>query len=68
MGVVYLGESPTGALAAVKVIRPDMLEIDEFRRRFVREVQLARSVTGSFTAQLLLLRSLNLGSGCSAQR
>ena len=53
MGVVYLAESSTGALAAVKIIRPDMLEVDEFRRRFVREVQLARSVTGPFTARLL---------------
>lgn len=44
MGVVYLGRSEAGALAAVKVIRAESATDDEFRARFAREAQLAARV------------------------
>ncbi|CAL9644738.1 protein kinase domain-containing protein [Streptomyces sp. enrichment culture] len=50
MGSVYLGRSPTGRTAAVKVVRPDLAEESGFQRRFVREVTAARRVNGAFTA------------------
>jgi serine/threonine protein kinase len=50
MGQVYLGRSPAGRLAAVKVIRPDLAGEPGFRSRFAREVTAARNVSGLFTA------------------
>ncbi|MFD8818586.1 serine/threonine protein kinase, partial [Streptomyces sp. NPDC059627] len=41
MGVVYLGRSETGALAAVKVIQAQSAADDGFRARFAREAELA---------------------------
>ena len=34
MGVVYLGVAPDGGEVAVKVLRPELAEETEFRRRF----------------------------------
>ncbi|MFI0937513.1 PQQ-binding-like beta-propeller repeat protein [Streptomyces sp. NPDC021020] len=50
MGRVYLGRSPGGRSVAVKVVRPELAEDGEFRRRFAREVLAARRVNGAFTA------------------
>ncbi|GAQ62701.1 serine/threonine-protein kinase AfsK [Streptomyces scabiei] len=50
MGRVYLGRSPSGRAVAVKVVRPELAEDGEFRRRFTREVAAARRVNGFFTA------------------
>ncbi|MEU1518367.1 serine/threonine-protein kinase [Streptomyces sp. NPDC005811] len=50
MGRVYLGRSPGGRAVAVKVVRPELAEDGEFRRRFSREVTAARRVNGVFTA------------------
>ncbi|MCL6734496.1 serine/threonine-protein kinase [Streptomyces neyagawaensis] len=50
MGRVYLGRSPGGRAVAVKVVRADLAEDAEFRRRFAREVAAARRVNGVFTA------------------
>ncbi|MFC9860506.1 MULTISPECIES: bifunctional serine/threonine-protein kinase/ABC transporter substrate-binding protein [unclassified Streptomyces] len=44
MGVVYLGRTEAGALAAIKVILPEYAGDDDFRTRFRREVAAARSV------------------------
>ncbi|OEV03979.1 bifunctional serine/threonine-protein kinase/ABC transporter substrate-binding protein [Streptomyces oceani] len=44
MGVVYLGRSGTGALAAVKVVLPELADEPDFRARFRREVEAARRV------------------------
>ncbi|WP_326647484.1 MULTISPECIES: serine/threonine-protein kinase [unclassified Streptomyces] len=53
MGKVYLGRSPSGHLAAVKVIHDFLADDNEFRARFQREVRLASLVNGPFTAQVL---------------
>lgn len=45
MGAVYAAQNRTsGAVRALKVIRPDLLENDDARARFVREVMLASRV------------------------
>ncbi|WP_217169005.1 bifunctional serine/threonine-protein kinase/ABC transporter substrate-binding protein [Streptomyces sp. AC512_CC834] len=44
MGVVYLGRSATGALAAVKVVLPELADEPDFRARFRREVEAAGRV------------------------
>ncbi|MFD9653398.1 outer membrane protein assembly factor BamB family protein [Streptomyces mirabilis] len=50
MGRVYLGRSPGGRAVAVKVVRPELADDGDFRRRFAREVAAARRVNGVFTA------------------
>ncbi|QHY93933.1 Serine/threonine-protein kinase AfsK [Streptomyces sp. S4.7] len=45
MGVVYLGRTESGALAAVKVIQAEYADDPGFRARFRREVDLARRVS-----------------------
>ena len=50
MGRVYLGRSKAGRAVAVKVVRPELAGDGEFRRRFAREVAVARTVNGFFTA------------------
>ena len=53
MGRVYLGLSPGGRPAAVKVIRADLAADPEFRARFRREIAVARKVSGLFTAPVI---------------
>ncbi|MEV6864082.1 protein kinase [Streptosporangium subroseum] len=53
MGVVHLATTPTGGLAAVKVIHPQLAGDPAFRRRFDREVAAARSVARFCTAPVL---------------
>jgi hypothetical protein len=53
MGRVYLGESPDGAMVAVKLIRSDLADNPDFRRRFAQEVAAARRVSGPFTATVV---------------
>ncbi|NUP52902.1 MAG: protein kinase [Catenulispora sp.] len=53
MGVVYLGRSPSGRLAAVKLVRAEVAGDEEFRARFRREIDAARQVSGAFTAAVL---------------
>ena len=50
MGRVFLGLSAGGRHVAVKVIRPELAANPEFRARFQREVAVARTVSGMFTA------------------
>ncbi|MCZ4514759.1 bifunctional serine/threonine-protein kinase/ABC transporter substrate-binding protein [Streptomyces sp. ActVer] len=45
MGVVYLGRTEAGSLAAVKVIQAEYVDEPDFRARFRREVETARRVT-----------------------
>ncbi|WP_248960405.1 serine/threonine-protein kinase [Sphaerisporangium perillae] len=53
MGVVHLATTPTGGLAVVKVIHPELARDPAFRRRFDREVAAARRVARFCTAPVL---------------
>ena len=53
MGIVYLARIRKGQLVALKVIRPELAHNEEYRRRFRREVEAARSVGGRCTARVL---------------
>ncbi|HEX5298704.1 MAG TPA: serine/threonine-protein kinase [Streptosporangiaceae bacterium] len=53
MGRVYLGLSPGGRAAAIKVIRSELAQDPEFRARFRREVAVARQVSGLYTVPVL---------------
>ncbi|WP_214321034.1 protein kinase domain-containing protein [Nonomuraea sediminis] len=53
MGEVHLASTPTGSLAAVKVIHPALARDPAFRRRFEREVAAARRVARFCTAPVL---------------
>ncbi|MFI1360661.1 PQQ-binding-like beta-propeller repeat protein [Streptomyces sp. NPDC020898] len=53
MGRVYLARSPGGRTVAVKVVRPDLAADADFRRRFRHEVEIARAVSGRYTAPVV---------------
>uniref|UniRef100_UPI0015F076A7 serine/threonine-protein kinase n=1 Tax=Streptomyces sp. WELS2 TaxID=2749435 RepID=UPI0015F076A7 len=53
MGQVYLARSERGRTVAVKLVRPELAEREEFRGRFRQEVQAARRVGGYWTAPVL---------------
>jgi hypothetical protein len=53
MGRVYLGQSLTGKRVAIKVVRPELVEEPEIRRRFAREVAAVRAVNPLFSAALV---------------
>ncbi|MGW6454757.1 serine/threonine-protein kinase, partial [Streptomyces sp. NPDC055078] len=53
MGQVYLARSDRGRTVAVKLVRPELAERDEFRDRFRQEVHAARRVGGEWTAPVL---------------
>ncbi|MEU8250803.1 serine/threonine-protein kinase [Nonomuraea sp. NPDC048916] len=53
MGEVHLAATPTGGLAAVKLIHPELARDPAFRRRFEREVAAARRVARFCTAPVL---------------
>lgn len=53
MGTVYLSHTADGRLVAVKVIRPEIAQAPEFRRRFAQEVEAARRVQGPNTAPVI---------------
>lgn len=53
MGDVFLGRSPQGRTAAVKLIQPELARDPEFRRRFRLEVTATRAVAGPWTAPVL---------------
>ena len=53
MGRVYLASTPAGRSVAVKVVRPELSDDQDFRARFRHEIQAARRVHGLYTAQLL---------------
>ncbi|MET8220823.1 protein kinase [Streptomyces hirsutus] len=53
MGVVYLGRTDSGRLAAVKVIRTEGTTDDGFRTRFARETELARQVESPWVVPVL---------------
>ena len=53
MGIVYLGESPSGRKVAVKLIRLEHAGDPEFRARFADEVEACRLVSGFHTAAFI---------------
>ncbi|WP_250279868.1 serine/threonine-protein kinase [Frankia sp. Cppng1_Ct_nod] len=53
MGRVYLGQSRSGLLVAVKTVRTDRVEESGFRTRFAREAAAARQVSGVYTAAVV---------------
>ncbi|MEU6122105.1 serine/threonine-protein kinase [Streptomyces sp. NPDC047123] len=53
MGQVYLARSGRGRTVAVKLVRQELAEQDEFRNRFRQEVRAARQVGGAWTAPVL---------------
>ncbi|MFC9429451.1 serine/threonine-protein kinase [Streptomyces sp. NPDC056987] len=53
MGQVYLARSDRGRTVAVKLIRRELAEQEQFRGRFRQEVAAARRVGGTWTAPVL---------------
>ncbi|MEV4470238.1 serine/threonine-protein kinase [Nonomuraea sp. NPDC049504] len=53
MGEVFLGRSPGGREVAVKVVRPELADDPDFRRRFATEITAARRVGGFHTAEVV---------------
>ncbi len=53
MGVVYLGEAEDGGLVAIKVLRPELADDPEFRRRFQREVSVLTKIRGVCTVRVI---------------
>ncbi|WP_423836160.1 serine/threonine-protein kinase [Streptomyces cathayae] len=53
MGQVYLARSDRGRTVAVKLVREELAQQEEFRARFRQEVQAARQVGGAWTAPVL---------------
>lgn len=53
MGRVYLGRSPTGRMAAVKLVHAGLVGTPGFRERFAREVRISRTVTGAGTVPVV---------------
>ncbi len=53
MGVVYLGVAWDGSPVAVKVLRPDLADDQDFRRRFGREVDALVRVKGMCTVRVI---------------
>ena len=53
MGVVYLGIGWDGTQVAIKVLRPELADDPEFRRRFRREVSALMRVRGLCTVQVI---------------
>ncbi|MEU5403161.1 bifunctional serine/threonine-protein kinase/ABC transporter substrate-binding protein [Streptomyces sp. NPDC005963] len=53
MGVVYLGRSERGTLAAIKVIRAEHATDPGFRARFRRETETARRITGRWVVRVV---------------
>ncbi|WP_441349202.1 serine/threonine-protein kinase, partial [Streptomyces sp. NTH33] len=52
-GRVYLARSDRGRTVAVKLVRQELAQLEEFRARFRQEVQAARRVGGYWTAPVL---------------
>src|SRR4051794_20903434 len=53
MGRVYLSFSPGGRALAIKVLRPEYAEDEEFHRRFRQEVAAAQRVQSLYTAPVV---------------
>ena len=52
MGIVDLAASPADDVVALKLVRPELADDEEFRRRFKSEVEVVRRVGGVCTAKV----------------
>ncbi|MFI0904296.1 hypothetical protein ACH4TE_12240 [Streptomyces sioyaensis] len=55
MGRVYLAFSPGGRALAVKVVRPDYAQDEEFPRRFRKEIDAVRRVLATRVRDLVVV-------------
>ncbi len=53
MGLVYLAHTPSGRPVALKVVRSELSDDQDFRVRFRQEIQAAQRVRGLYTAELI---------------
>jgi class 3 adenylate cyclase len=54
MGVVFRAEDPAdGAIVAIKVLRPEIADSDNSRRRFVKEARLLAALDSPFVTRLI---------------
>ena len=53
MGTVFVGRLPSGKLAAIKLVHPQLAEDASFRARFAREIDAAKAVGGFFNAPIV---------------
>ncbi|RKN40365.1 serine/threonine-protein kinase [Streptomyces hoynatensis] len=53
MGRVYLSHTPGGRPVAIKLVRAELADDADFRRRFQREVRAAQQVQGLYTAPVI---------------
>src|SRR5215469_11363393 len=53
MGRVFLASTLAGRPVALKLVRPELSDDQEFRTRFRQEIQAAQRVHGLYTAQLV---------------
>ncbi|WP_200307255.1 bifunctional serine/threonine-protein kinase/ABC transporter substrate-binding protein [Streptomyces adelaidensis] len=53
MGVVYLARTPAGSLVALKVLAAEYAEDPGFRRRFSREIEVARRISSPWAVPLV---------------
>ena len=53
MGQVYLAYTPAGRPVALKVVRSELSDDQDFRVRFRQEIQAAQRVRGLYTAELI---------------
>jgi serine/threonine protein kinase len=53
MGTVFVGRLPSGKLAAIKLVHPQLAEDSTFRERFAREIDAAKAVGGFFNAPII---------------
>ena len=53
MGRVYLASTPAGRPVALKMVRPELGDDQEFRARFRQEIEAAQRVHGLYTAELV---------------
>ncbi|TFI25578.1 serine/threonine-protein kinase [Streptomyces sp. 4R-3d] len=53
MGRVFLAHTQGGRPVAIKVVRPELADDPDFRRRFGREIRAAQRVRGAYTAELI---------------
>lgn len=52
MGTVYFARSVDGSRLAIKVLRPELADVPEIRRRLAREAEALKRLAGEYTARV----------------